>query len=65
MAKPATLPQQALDNAATQAQSHLPSVLPPTPTTPPTPPTDLTLPDDASHMSTTGVNHLPDWIGIG
>jgi len=65
MARPTSLPDQALTNAAPQAQDHLPTVLPPTPTAPPTPPTDLTLPDDASHMSITGVNHLPDWIGIG
>jgi len=65
MAKPTSLPDQALTNAATQAQGHLPTELPPTPTAPPIPPTDLSLPDDASNMSITGVNHLPDWIVIG
>jgi len=60
MAKPSTLPTQALDNAAAQAQAHLPTELPPQPAPPPH---DVTLPSDAiDNISLTGVAHLPDWL---
>jgi len=62
MAKPTALPPQALDHAADQAQSHLPTELPPAPHTS-SPPADVTLPQAATdHISTVGVSHLPDWL---
>jgi hypothetical protein len=67
MAKPATLPQQALDNAAGQAQSHLPTELPPVSTGPAAASsTDVSLPqhalDAVDHIAPLGVNHLPDFF---
>jgi hypothetical protein len=60
MAKPTSLPQQAWDNAAEQAQSHLPIEIPPVA---PSAPGDITLPGAAvEHMSLIGVAHLPDWL---
>jgi hypothetical protein len=61
MAKHTELPTQAVDNAATQAQDHLPTALPPVPTGQPA---EVTLPPDADHMSLTGVNNLPDFLGF-
>ena len=62
MSKPTTLPSQALDNAADQAQFHLPTELPPVG---PSQPPDVTLPHDATdHMSPVAVPHLPDWLII-
>jgi len=66
MARPTTLPDQAWDHAADQAQSHLPTELPPSPGGPPegdNPPNDVTLPDAAiDHMSPLGIAQLPDWL---
>ena len=66
MAKHTSLPQVVLDNAPTQALPHLPTELPAVPTTPtpPTTPPDVILPEDAHHMSLTGVSNLPDWVGF-
>jgi hypothetical protein len=61
MAKHTALPVQVLTNVAAQAQDHLPTELPPVPTTQPT---EVTLPSDADHMSLTGVNNLPDFLGF-
>jgi len=59
MAKPTSLPQQAWDNAAEQAQSHLPTEIPPPPPSAP----GVTLPGAAvDNMSLIGVAHLPDWL---
>jgi hypothetical protein len=61
MAKPTSLPGQAWDNAATQAQSHLPTEIPPPP---PEVTPEVSLPDAADNMSLIGVAHahLPDWF---
>jgi hypothetical protein len=67
MARPSTLPPQVFDHAPDQALAHLPTELPPSPTSPTaaTSP-DVTLPqhalDAVEHMNTLGVNHLPDFF---
>ncbi len=69
MAKHTTLPQVALDGAAGHpAQDHLPTALPAVPTTP-TPPDGA--PDQhaidavTENVPTLGVQHLPDFFGLG
>ncbi|VIO68800.1 hypothetical protein [Bradyrhizobium ivorense] len=66
MARPSTLPPQVFDHAPDdhapdQALAHLPTELPPSPTSP-----DVTLPqhalDAVEHINTLGVNHLPDFF---
>jgi len=60
MARPTSLPDQAWNNAAEQAQSHLPTELPPSP---PSPEPDVTLPDAAiDNISPLGIAHMPDWL---
>ena len=71
MAKPSILPSQATENAADQAQSHLPTSLPPEPPTPPTVPGDVTPNQHAidavtEHVELLGAApHLPDFFGLG
>ena len=57
MGKPTSLPSQATDNAADQAQDYLPTEIPPVSGGGSTP--DVSLPDE---MSPLGVAHLPDWL---
>jgi hypothetical protein len=64
MAKHTTLPTQAIDHAADQAQAHLPTELPATPDAPPVPPTEVTLPDQALEHLLGVPGHLPDWLII-
>ena len=60
MAKPASLPAQATDNAAGEA--HLPSELPANPEAPPVPPTEVPFPDEALVHLTGVPGTLPDWL---
>jgi hypothetical protein len=66
MARPSTLPSQATENAADQAQSHLPISLPPTAPTIAASSADVSLPQHAldaiEHINPLGVNHLPDFF---
>ena len=68
MAKHTTLPPVVFDHAPPQAVSHLPTELPPVPTTPTA--ADVTLPQQAldaveEHVPPLGVAHLPDFFGLG
>ena len=57
MAKPTSLPDAAVDNAASQAVPYLPTELPPPPPSPP----DVTLPGEALD-NILGIAQLPDWL---
>jgi len=69
MAKPQALPSQVFDHAPDAAVLHLPTELPPVPTTP-TAPADVELPQHAldavsENISPLGVAHLPEFFGLG
>jgi len=69
MARPSSLPSQATENAAEQAQSHLPTSLPPTPPEITASSADVSLPDHAhdavaEHINPLGLAHLPSFFDL-
>jgi len=62
MARPTTLPTQATEHAADQAQPHLPTELPAVQTPPvhELPPTSVAIPDQALPLPEQA--HVPDWL---